>query len=276
MNSINDIKTRIRSVTNTKQITKAMELVATSKLRRAIDKAENSRPYHNALFAAIADICTLPETGETVYGEVRENPKTCYIVVGGERGLAGGYNNNIFRFVNTLLDENSVVIPIGKKALEHYQSAGAEILTDSFSQVSAIGVGESLEIGRLVAKLFTEKKIDCVKIVYTKFISILSQQVTCDNLLPLTMPEGTESKEPIFEGDPEEMLDSIVPEYLGGSVYIAVSESFASECAARRTAMNAANKNAEEMIDGLTLSYNRARQAIITQEITEIVAGANG
>ena len=283
--TMNDIKARMKSVKNTMQITKAMELVATSKLRRAKERAENSRPYQTALFEAISDIRTYSATAESVFAEKRENPKTCYIVVAGDRGLAGGFNNNVFK-LTALLEEHiggsSCYLPIGRKSLEHFSKPGNEIVSEEFSSLQSLGVSNALAIGKLVVTLFLENKIDRVEIVYTDFVSILSQVPDHKTLLPFApLDENAVENakmqrpyEPVYEGKPEEMLASIIPDYLGGSIYIAVCESFASECGARRTAMNSANKNASEMIDNLTLRYNRARQAIITQEITEIVSGA--
>lgn len=284
--SMNAIKTRIKSVTSTMQITKAMELVATSKLRRAKERAESSRPFHETIAKAIKDIRSFSERGDSVYGDVRKCPKTCFVVVAGDRGLAGGYNNNIFRFVDQKLNarlengETACFLPIGKKALEYFSHRGYEIVSDAYEYVSDIGPGESFEIGDLLCKLFREKTIDRVEVVYTEFVSMLSQMPVSQRVLPLkplssekdikAAPKG----DPIFEGDPTEMLDVIVPQYVGGYIYISTSEALASESAARRTAMNSANKNASEMIDDLSLKYNRARQGVITQEITEIISGA--
>ncbi len=284
--SMNGIKTRIKSVTSTMQITKAMELVATSKLRRAKERAENSRPFQTALAAAIKDIRSYSETSDTVFGEIRPCPKTCYVVVAGDRGLAGGFNNNTFRLVDSeakvriARGESICYLPIGKKALEYYRHAGVEIVSDEFEYTADIGPKESFRIGELACELFTSGQVDRVEEVYTAFVSLLSQVPMHKRLLPLkpltsqSDIDNAPKNDPIYEGNPEEMLGIIVPRYLGGSVYIAVSESVASECAARRTAMNSANKNAEEMIEDLTLRYNRARQGVITQEITEIISGA--
>lgn len=267
------------------QITKAMELVATSKLRRAKERAEQTRPYQKALSDAISRIRSYSATGETAFAERRENPKTCFIVVAGDRGLAGGFNNNIFKLTTSLAEQSGgpcCYLPIGKKAIERFVYEKKEILTDEFVNVSSFGVGKSLSIGQSLAKSFLEGTIDKAVIVYTEFVSMLSQVPTFSTLLPFSPLEENDSKEdaepaedPIYEGSPSEMLLRIVPDFLGGSIYIALCESFAAECGARRTAMNSANKNAEEMLDNLSLSFNRARQAAITQEITEIVSGAD-
>ena len=283
--SLLEIKRSIKSVQSTMQITKAMELVATSKLRRAKERAEQTRPYHKALSEAISRIRSYEATAETAFAEERKAPKTCFIVVAGDRGLAGGFNNNIFRLTASLAarcEGPCCYLPIGKKAIERFAYEKKEILTDSFVNVSSFGVSKSLALGHAISDYFLEGKIDRAVIVYTEFVSMLSQVPTYSVLLPLSPFENdpgeqkkTPSDEPIYESPPEEMLKRIVPDYLGGTIYIALCESFAAECGARRTAMSSANKNAEEMLSNLSLSYNRARQAVITQEITEIVSGAD-
>ncbi len=304
--SLLEIKSNIKSVKSTMQITKAMELVATSKLRRAKERAEQTRPYHKALEEAISTICRYESTLETSFAERRENPKTCFIVVAGERGLAGGFNNNIFKLTAALARQCEgpcCYLPVGKKAIERFAYEKKEIITDEFVNVSSFGVSKSLALGRTIANYFLEGKIDRAVIVYTEFVSILSQVPTYSTLLPLSPledePVPTDEKavdfserdtsegekkdvrdaetfdDPIYESPPEEMLKRIVPDYLGGTIYIALCESFAAECGARRTAMNSANKNAEEMLNDLSVRFNRARQAVITQEITEIVSGAD-
>ena len=278
---MNDIKARIKSVSTTMQITKAMELVATSKLRRAKERAENSKPYRDALVNAIRNVRALPEAGESVFGEQRENPKVLMVVIAGDRGLAGGFNANVFRKADEMSakypKERLCYLPVGKKAIEHYKHKGSEIISEDYQYSADFGVGESFELGRYLTKLFLDGTVDRIELVFTKFVSMLSQVPNHMVLLPLapsTVHKTEAEQEPIFECSPDEFLEKIVPEYLGGCLYIAFSESVASECGARRTAMNSANKNAQEMIDDLSLRYNRARQAVITQEITEIVSGA--
>ncbi|MBR5059676.1 MAG: ATP synthase F1 subunit gamma [Clostridia bacterium] len=277
--SMNDIKARMKSVKSTMQITKAMELVATSKLRKAKERAEGTRPYNAALRDAITAIRQYSSVADSVFAENRPDPLTLYVVVAGDRGLAGGFNNNVFRLEQKLsAGGRSIYLPVGKKAIEYYEHRGADILTRKYKNLQNLGVSSALEIGKTVSDLFLEGKVDRVEIVFTDFVSMLSQVPESRTLLPLSPMTQIENRrkdgDPIYEGDPVEMLRHIVPDYLGGSIYVAFCESFASECGARRTAMNSANKNAQEMIDDLTLRYNRARQAVITQEITEIVSGA--
>lgn len=273
---MNDIKARMKSVQSTMQITKAMELVATSKLRRAKERVEKSRFFHEVLADAIKTIRSTREAGESVWGKPREERKSLYIVMAGDRGLAGGYNANIFRLTEKLSQgKNAVYLPIGKKAVEYYRHRKAEIYTELYEYISDMHVGDTLALAKRICESFRAGEIDSVVLVYTKFVSMITQTPVQETLLPF--PENGNKKDanaPLFEGDVEAILDRIVPDYVGGVIYTAVCESLASESGARRSAMNAANKNAGEMIDTLMLSYNRARQSVITQEITEIVSGA--
>ncbi len=275
--SMNDIKAHIKSVESTRQITKAMELVATSKLRRAKERAERSRPYFEVMRSAIDTIDNSAEAKGSIWSSETTEGKTLLIVIAGDRGLAGGYNSNIFKLAGSILSDGDTVLPIGKKALEHYRHRGIPIFSDAFEYADDVSVGRSLDISRLIAEGYKNGEFSRVILIYTKFVSMLTQTPEKVNLLPLDIGgDARTGKENdiLFEGDPEEMLDKIVPQYIGGLLCASVFESLASESAARRTAMNSANKNAEEMIDNLMLSYNRARQAVITQEITEIVSGA--
>ncbi|MBQ8719451.1 MAG: ATP synthase F1 subunit gamma [Clostridia bacterium] len=271
--SMNDIKARMKSVESTMQITKAMELVATSKLRRAKQNAENSRHFSDTLNEAIKALRQSPDVSATEWSTPPgNNRRTCYIVIAGDRGLAGGYNSNIFRLTASLSEGGSpVIIPIGKKAVEYYRYRNAETLASA--TVGTASVGDAMALSRLVCKSYLDGEFDEVVIVYTRFVSMMTQQPSYERILPLE-PIEEQSLDPIYEGDLEEILASVVPDYIGGLIYSKICESVASEHASRRSAMSSANKNATEMIDTLMLKYNRARQAVITQEITEIVSGA--
>ena len=273
--SMNDIKARIKSVDSTRQITKAMELVATSKLRRARESVEKTRPFYEALGEAIDEVFSSEGIDASMWTTERESGKTLYIVIAGDRGLAGGYNSNIFKLAGMLNSKDgtdALWLPIGKKALEYYRRREYEIADSSYEYVANTGVGDAMAIGREVAKLYTEERVKRVLLVYTRFVSMLTQTPVYEQLLPLEREVGSHGME--MDGDGEEMLSSIVPAYLGGVIYSAIAEATASESGARRSAMSSANKNASEMIDDLMLKFNRARQAVITQEITEIVSGA--
>ena len=277
--SMKDIKLRIRSVQSTMQITKAMELVASSKLRHARERMEQARPYFETLQATLADIAAANTEFTSPYLARRPVKKTCYIVIAGDRGLAGGYNANLFKLVAQAAEgKECCVLPVGKKALEHFQRRGMSILTEAFSPVEDVTVSDCFSMSRLVAQGFLKGEFGEIHLCYTRFESMLTQTAKTVQMLPMAAPKPREDKRPrslmLYEPSSEAVYDAIVPEYFAGLIWGAVCESEASEQAARRTAMDAASKNAGEMIENLNLRYNRARQAAITQEITEIVAGA--
>lgn len=273
--SMKQIKTRIKSVESTRQITKAMELVATSKLRRAKLRAENARPYHQVLMRAISCLQTDCGDGPTVFARQREVKKTCYVVIAGDRGLAGGYNANLFRMVSSMMQgKDCCILPLGKKALEHFQRQGCELVSSYFGVTGSVSLGDCGELARILCEGFAAGSFDRVEIVYTKFQSMLSQTPVCERLLPICVEEADTAADVLMDAQPETLIERIVPQYVSGILYAALCEAAASEHGARRTAMNSANKNAGEIIDSLVLKYNRARQTAITQEITEIVSGA--
>ncbi|MBQ7356863.1 MAG: ATP synthase F1 subunit gamma [Clostridia bacterium] len=273
--SMNDIKSRIKSVQSTMQITKAMELVATSKLRRAKERAERARPYYEVLGEAIDSIGSASELTSCDWTGGREVKRTLYIVIAGDRGLAGGYNSNVFRLAASLAGEDDLFLPIGKKALEHYRHRAKRLYSQSYEYAQQLSVGRAFSLADTVCSSYKAGEFDRVVLVYTKFVSMISQLPVYEQLLPLERePSSKSESDPIYDGDPEQILDKIIPQYVGGIITAALAEALASESGARRTAMNSANKNAEEMIGTLMLRYNRARQAVITQEITEIVSGA--
>ena len=265
--NMKSVKLRIKSIQNTMQITKAMELVASSKLRRAKERAEASAPYFSALRQTLSNIAAENTDYTSVYARENQSERHCYILIAGDRGMAGGYNANLFRtFEAESKGKDFVVLPLGKKAEDY-------VAQKKLSRLE----GEKLAFGH-------------VSLVYTDFVSLMKQEPGATCLLPLADfkdeaceicgKEGEEKKKAqnliLYEPSAEEVFDAIVPEYLAGLLYSAVASSLASEYAARRTAMEAATDNAGEMIDKLSLYYNRARQASITQEITEIVGGAEG
>ena len=276
--SMNDIKARIKSVESTMQITKAMELVATSKLRRAKENVEKSRPYYEILRQAIDTVRRSSDAKSTPLTEKRSGRKTLFIVIAGDRGLAGGYNSNVFKMTEQLSrGRDSEFLPVGKKATEYFMHRQRTIFSDSMPLTAEVGVGDAMAMASEIYEAFSSEKYSEIFLVYTKFVSMMTQLPVYEQLLPLESSENEASDtgfDPIIEEEPEELLKRVVPGYVGGILYSAVCEAIASESASRRSAMNAANKNAGEMIDMLMLRYNRARQAVITQEITEIVSGA--
>lgn len=276
--STKDIKQRIRSMESTRQITRAMEMVAASKLRRAQDRIRDSRPYFEILYGTIAHIaCTRPDFSSP-YLTRREGKRVCCIVIAGDRGLAGGYNNNVFKLVQQEMEGKELsVLPMGKRAVEHFRSRGVPIFTEAYGEAADVSIGDCFSLSKQLAKAYLAGELDEICVAFTNFVSVLTQTPAVLPLLPLSLTASSRPQPEaaaLYEPDPQTVFDAIIPEYLGGVVYGALCESVASELAARRTAMDAATKNADEMIGNLNLQFNRARQGAITQEITEIVAGS--
>ena len=276
--STKDIKNRIRSMESTKQITKAMEMVAASKLRQAQNRVLASRPYFEILYKTIADITRTNRDFSSPYLRKPQGSRTLFVVVAGDRGLAGGYNSNVLKLCQQQMEGREVtVLPIGKKALEYFRSHKVPLHTEAYAEACEITVSDCFTVAKDISKAFLAGKYDEILMVYTNFISVLSQVPASMQMLPLSQTASDRSDshmDTVYEPSAEEVFAAIVPEYLGGILYGAICESRCAEQAARRTAMDSATQNAEEMIADLTLKYNRARQAAITQEITEIVAGA--
>ena len=276
-----EIKTRIKSVESTKQITKAMELVSSSKFRKAKEKAESARPYFNTLYNTVQDIAKNTSNSKNVFLKERKVNNVCYIVVAGDRGLAGGYNSNILKAViahNKLA--TGKIIPVGKKAKESLSKRGYEVI-DYIESVEKCVYEDANRVAQAAMEAYKNGEVDEVNLVYTEFISALSQEPKIVKLLPVTIDKTNNEKE-VKKGkaavqylpSADAVLGYVLPKYVSGSIYGAIAESFASEQAARRTAMESATDNANEMISKLELVYNRARQAAVTQEISEIVGGA--
>ncbi len=276
--STKEIKNRIRSMESTKQITKAMEMVAASKLRHAQSRVLNSRPYFEILRETVQDIVNSNSDFSSPYLIQREVKKTAYVVIAGDRGLAGGYNSNVLKLMFSHMTGKEVaVLPIGKKAVDFFRSRKLPLMTEQYAEAESLSVGDCFSIAKGLCKAYLAGEFDEIYIGYTNFVSVLSQTPVAFQLLPLVrqdVPKANPTSEIVYESGSEEVFSAIVPEYLGGIVYGALCESRAAEQAARRTAMDAATQNADEMIADLSLKFNQARQAAITQEITEIVAGS--
>ena len=277
--STKEIKGRIKSMESTKQITKAMEMVAASKLRHAQAQILSSRPYFKTFYNTINDILASNREFTSPYLQTRETGKLLYIVIAGDRGLAGGYNNNILKMVTAELQgKDADILPIGKKALDYFKAHGMSLLTEAHAVAADLSIGDCFSIAKQISRRFLSGEYAQVRVAYTNFVSVLQQDPVSLQLLPLLPGEADPSRPKshgiIYEPDCEEVFAAIVPEYLGGILYGSVCESRASEQAARRTAMDSATSNAEDMIADLSLKFNRARQSAITQEITEIVAGS--
>ena len=277
--SMKDIKLRIKSVESTMQITKAMELVASSKMRRAKERVEHSRPYFETLYESLTKIAAADPRARNPYLRRDDIKRTLLVVIAGDRGLAGGYNGNVFKQADAA-EGPVTVLPIGKRSAEYFAHHGAGLFTPEVLMAADVSVSECFTLSHQITEGFLKGEYDAVKLCYTRFDSMMTQTATTLEVLPLTI-EPTEAQKAearrsqiLYKPSCEEVFGAIIPEYVAGVLYGAVCESVASELAARRTAMDAATKNAGEMIEHLNLYYNRARQAAITQEITEIVAGA--
>ena len=278
--STKEIKNRIRSMESTKQITKAMEMVAASKLRKAQAQALASRPYFEILYSTINHIVESNGDFSSPYLTKRPVKKIAYIVIAGDRGLAGGYNSNVLKLVLSEIEgKDAVVLPVGKKAVDFFNAKNIPLLTVNYAEAGRVSLGDCFTMAKNLSKRYLAGEFDEVRVAYTDFQSVLTQTAESLRLLPLLRQEtGAKTSaraDIVYEPDSVTVFDAIIPEYLGGVLYGALCESRASEQAARRSAMDNATQNAEEMIASLSLQFNRARQAAITQEITEIVAGSN-
>ena len=258
------LRNRIKSVDSTLHLTKAMGLVASSKIRRATDAMNKSRAYAKAINNLIKLLAVSPECAKSPFMTEREGNRTRIIIIAGDRGLAGGYNANIFRLAKEYPDAE--FIPIGKRACDRFKGEfyGAEAFTSA----------DAVKLAEMLCADFADGKFDRLGIISTKYVSMMTQEAQINWILPLHKEEGARNTSILFEPNEAEILKTAIVEYVAGTVTAHVRESFASEVAARRTAMDSAGKNAQQMIDDLQLEYNRARQGAITQELTEIVAGS--
>lgn len=277
--SAKEIKNRIRSMEATRKITRAMELVAASKLRRAQEQMETSRPYFQSLQETMEQILTNNQEVSSPYLRRGGGARVLYIVIAGDRGLAGGYNSNILKLtVTQIRDRDVLVLPIGRKAVDFFRSRRTPLFTERYTEAADMDMGDCFCVSKEICSRFLGGEFAEVRIVSTTFVSALSQVPADKRLLPLTWEKSAKKRhipcETVYEPNAEEVFASIVPMFLGGSLFESLCESHACEAAARRTAMDSATQNADEMIGDLGLKFNRVRQSAITREITEIVAGS--
>ena len=284
MASMRDIKRRRESVQSTGQITKAMKLVSTVKLQKAKSKAENTKPYFEHMYKAVHAM--LRKSGNILhpYLEGGKSEKKGIIMVTSNRGLAGGYNSNIIKMVmnSGISKEDAVIYAVGRKGKEALARRGYTIAEDYSEAMNEPVFNDAVSIGRRVLEDFAEGRIGEIYLVYTEFKNTVTHVPTWLKLLPVVVAEEEEEEDAMdkltlmeYEPDAEEALELIIPKYLNSLIYGGLMQSFASENGARMQAMDSATTNAEEMISDLELKYNRARQGAITQELTEIIAGAN-
>lgn len=277
--STRDIKRKIRSVNSTMQITKAFELVSTAKLKRARDRMDITKPYFDTIQTAVHDILSSDKSIKSKFVTSEVSKKPLYIVVTSDRGLCGGYNiNAIKKALETARTyDDPKFFAVGKKAFDLLNQMGYNII-DSFLYISEKPeFSHASQVARAAMTLLETGEVDSIHFVYTRFISTMTQTATDLLLLPIERPvlsEDTKTEIVNYEPSAEEVLRYIIPKYVESTIFGGLIESSASEQAARRLAMESASDNAEEIIEDLTLYYNRARQAAITQEISEIVGGA--
>jgi F-type H+-transporting ATPase subunit gamma len=282
MATLLDFRRRIRSVKNTQQITRAMKFVAAARLRRAQESALSARPYSQELAKMLRSIMSRISEAQHPLLVVRPEERVLVIVLTGERGLAGAFNTNILKKANEVLRAHKgkklSVIPVGKKGRDTLKRAGFHFAAEFINVLAKVEFSTAREIAELVTELYSKEEIDAVYIVFSEFKNVISANLVVEKLLPvekLEAAEGESQADYIYEQPPERLLDRLLPRYVESAVLRAMLESSASEYAARMTAMEAATKNAGDVIQGLTLHMNKVRQAAITREIIEIVSGAS-
>lgn len=279
-----EIKTKIASVKNTQKITSAMEMVAASKMRKAQERMAASRPYAENMRKVIGHVAQGTLEYKHPYLEVRDAKRVGYIVVSTDRGLCGGLNTNLFKKVVTDVKKwkeqgaDIEFCPIGARSVQFFKSYGGKVTAHASGLGDAPKLVDLIGTVRVMLQAYNEGKLDRLYIVFNKFVNTMTQSPVIEQLLPLPKSDDVVATHPwdyIYEPDPKEILDILLTRYIESQVYQGVVENIASEQAARMVAMKAATDNAGEMIDELQLIYNKARQAAITQELSEIVSGAS-
>lgn len=290
MESMRDVRTRIKSVSQTLTVTSAMKLISTAKLRKARRRLDEAVPYFERLRSTMADIVEHSEHAAMTWFDRRElkgRRRTATLVITSDRGLAGAYNAAVIRFAEEHCPPGSILIPVGAIGKRYFMKRDYILMEDFSLSPKEPTVYEAKDIAGFAVDLFLSGKVDAFRVAYTRMHSAVKLVPEIIGILPLVPEELAESRERklrsarvkpgVYEYGPDEetVFDRLVPLYAKGVIYGALVEAFASEQSARMAAMDAATKNARDMIDGLTLSYNRARQSAITSEVTEIVAGAS-
>ncbi|MDR3543062.1 MAG: ATP synthase F1 subunit gamma [Desulfosporosinus sp.] len=277
MAGVRDIRRRIRSVRNMQQITKAMKMVSAAKLRKAQQKLNAARPYAHQLQAVLERLAQVQM--DEVHPLLKKRPvqKVVYVVITSDRGLCGGYNSNLIRKTAGLIAETPQevkLVTVGRKGRDYFRRGKIEFLAEFVALGDDPSYNQAKEIAQKVVRLYEQGEADEVYLMYTEFVSAINARPTQVKLLPIEKPEGKQSKQYIFEPSPEEILANLLPKYVETQIFRSILEGKASEQGARMTAMSSATDNAKDMIDRLSLIMNRARQAAITKEISEIVGGA--
>ncbi|MFM7666917.1 MAG: ATP synthase F1 subunit gamma [Bacteroidota bacterium] len=282
MPSLKEIRNRITSVGSTMQITSAMKMVSAAKLKRAQDAITQMRPYSVKLQEILGNLSATLDMSENAYSEVRSTNKTLIIGITSNRGLCGGFNNNVIKQVNSLVAQDSTVkvLCLGKKIKDILKKTPNYYINDTIQPVEDIFSSLTFDNVALIASAvmdsFVNKEFDKVIVVYNRFVNAATQVVQTEQLLPIVpkVSEGSTSGDYIFEPSKAEIVEDLIPKSLKIQLFKAILDSHAAEHGARMTAMHKATDNAKELQKGLKLSYNKARQAAITNEILEIVGGA--
>lgn len=289
MPSLKDIRTRIQSVKNTQQITRAMKMVSAAKLRRAQQNIQNLRPFAKHILAVIADIATTRRIEHPLLSSHQENKKALLVVLTSDRGLAGGFNNNINRFAFKFHQDNAKkyekldFLFIGRKAADFFKARNIEGVETILNLSREISFSKASDVSTRLLEEFTTGGYDTIYLVYNEFKSAIQQNVVCERLLPVDISTanllGGDGKVPfskdlLFEPEPEQIIDDLLKKHFAVQVYRSMCESVAAEHGARMAAMENATKNAGDMIRSMTLTYNKLRQASITTELIEITSGA--
>lgn len=283
MSSLRDIKRRITSVKSTQQITKAMKMVAAAKLRRAQERIFEARPYSNKMHDVLQSLALRADPSAHPLLARREPKKVQVMIISSDKGLCGGFNTNIMRrsieFLRQLSEDEIALtlMVVGRKVRDYYKRRPYAISQEYVNIMGSLGYKHAQDMAQKIINDYLEEVYDEVYLIYNEFKSIVSQRVVVNRLLPLSPPETSEEApvvDFIYEPSEAAIMNELLPKHFETQIYRALLESVAAEFGARMTAMDNATKNASEMIDMLTLSYNRARQEKITKELLEIVSGA--
>jgi F-type H+-transporting ATPase subunit gamma len=284
MPSILDLRRRIRSVKNTQQITRAMKMVAGARLRRAQERVVAARPYANEIRSVLESVAARIDPGEQEKSPlltVRPVRKVLLVLITADRGLCGAFNSNLIRAAHSYLNQHTDVevslLTVGNKGRDHFRKAGARIVGEHLNVFAKLKFSHAQAIAKEIIEQYSSGAVDAVDVLYNEFKSVLAQKLTVERYLPvppLKSPDERFLVDYIYEQPPAKIFERLLPRYIEAQVYRALLESQAAELGAKTTAMDAATRNASEMIDSLTLYMNRVRQAAITKEIIEIVSGA--
>lgn len=284
MPNILDLRRRIRSVRNTRQITRAMKMVAGARLRRAQERILRARPYAAAIRGVLESVAArvnLAEESVSPLLAVREVRKVLLVLITADRGLCGAFNSNLVRAAHQYIAQHQdlevSLLAVGRKGYDHFRKRPVTIVGEHVNIFSKLEFANAKEIAHEIIELYSNGTVDAVDFLYNEFKSIMTQRVAVERYLPvppMRAPDGQFLVDYIYEQPPAEIFSLLLPRYVESQVYRALLESQAAEFAAKTTAMDAATRNASEMIDDLTLYMNRVRQAAITKEIIEIVSGA--